>query len=69
MVSASRLVAESLAFTKQSIDRVQDTIELSIYLFRGMVVQRGMHDDDKFKLQLFEAWCDLVEKALEGDRL
>ena len=68
-VISMRSVAESLAFTKESTDRVQNAIELSIYLFRGMVVQRGMHDDEKFKLHLFEAWCDLVEKALEGDRL
>ena len=64
-----RSVAESLAFTEESRKRVQDAIELSIYLFRGMVIQRGMHNNDKYKGQLFEAWCDLIEKALEDDRL
>ena len=68
-IGSARAVAESLAFTKESIPRVQDALELSIYLIRGLVVQRGLHDDEKHNQQLFRAWCDLVENSLKEDHL
>ncbi len=62
-VASMRSLAESLNVPGESIARVKDAVELSIYLFRSLVVERGMHDDAKFKGHLFEAWRDLVERA------
>lgn len=67
-IMSMRSVAETLAYKKESVERVKDAIELSIYLFRGIVVERGLHDNEKFKGHLFEVWCELVEKALAEDR-
>ena len=62
-VASMRSLAASLNVPGESIERVQDTVELSIYLFRSLVVERGMHNDAKFEGSLFEAWRDLVERA------
>ncbi len=67
-ITSMRSVAATLAYGEDAIGRVQDAVELSIYLFRGLVVERGLHDDEKFKGPLFELWCDLVETALAKDR-
>lgn len=67
-IMSMRSVAATLAYTEESVERIKDAIELSIYLFRGIVVERGLHDDEKFRGHLFEVWCDLVEKALAEDR-
>ncbi len=65
-IESARSLADGLADSAESVEYVRDAIELSIHLFRGLLVQRGMHDDEKFKGRLFEVWCDLIEKALEG---
>lgn len=67
-IISMRSVAETLAYSEESTERIQDAIELSIYLFRGIVVERGLHDNERLKGHLFEVWCDLVEKALADDR-
>jgi AcrR family transcriptional regulator len=37
-----------------------DLIELTVYLLRGMVVQAGVHPDQKARQRLFEVWKRLV---------
>ena len=64
-VASMRSLAGSLNVPGESIERVRDAVELSIYLFRSLVVERGMHDDAKFEGHLFEAWRDLVERAFQ----
>jgi AcrR family transcriptional regulator len=66
-IESIRSLADGLAASPESLERVKDALELSIYLFRGLVIQRGMHDDEKFRGRLFDVWCDLIEKALESD--
>ena len=68
-IISMRSMAPDIAVSPESVERVADAIELSIYMFRGMVVQRGIHDDEKYKGRLFEVWCDFIESALEKDIL
>lgn len=37
-----------------------DLVELTVYLLRGMVVQSGVHPDQKERQRLFELWKRLV---------
>lgn len=62
-----RSMASNIAVSPEAVERVQDAIELSTYLFRSLVIQRGIHDDEKYKGRLFEVWCNFIEKALESD--
>lgn len=43
---------------------MEDAIELSIYLFRSLVIERGLHGDDKYHQAAFEKWSRLLHKAL-----
>ena len=43
-----------------------DLIELSVYLLRGMVIQRGVHPDEQSRSRLFTLWCSLVDTALDN---
>lgn len=45
-------------------DRAEDLAELTLYLVRGLVVQRGLQRNSKRLDDLFGLWCDLVERAL-----
>jgi AcrR family transcriptional regulator len=67
VVDSIRRLAADISASQGSVDRVRDAVELSLYLFRGLVLQRGIHDEDKYRGRLFEVWCDLIEKALDGD--
>ena len=42
---------------------LEDVIEMSLYLFRAFVIQRGMHNNQQDQQRLFAVWCDLIEKA------
>ena len=41
----------------------EDITELTLYLVRGMVVQRGVHQDNKHLDKLFALWRTLLERA------
>lgn len=45
-------------------DLVRDLIDLTVYLLRGMLVQRGVHDDTHSQRRLFGLWCSMVEAKL-----
>ena len=40
--------------------RVEDIVELTVYLLRGLVLQEGVHEDLSEKRRLFELWKQLV---------
>ena len=44
--------------------RAEDIAELTLYLVRGLVVQRGLHQNPRHLERLFGLWCDLVEQAV-----
>ena len=64
-ITSLRSLVDQIEVPAAPAELLQDTIELSLYLFRGIVVQRGMHDDEKYQRRLFDVWCGLVESALE----
>lgn len=41
-----------------------DIVELTLYLVRGMVVQRGVHQNNKRLDKMFALWCDIIERAV-----
>lgn len=43
-----------------------DIVELTVYLLRGMVIQRGVHPDERARRRLFDLWVRLVSGHLEG---
>jgi AcrR family transcriptional regulator len=43
-----------------------DLIELTIYLLRGMVIQRGAHDSEKQHKRLFNLWKQLIKTKLDS---
>ena len=48
--------------------RAEDIAELTLYLIRGLVVQRGLHESPGHLKKMFGLWCDLVERAVaSGD--
>lgn len=42
-----------------------DLIELTVYLLRGMVMQRGVHDNERHRKRLFRLWTEVVISRLE----
>lgn len=44
----------------KSTSRVEDIIELTVYLLRGLVLQEGVHENLSEKRRLFELWKQLV---------
>ncbi len=42
---------------------VEDIAELTLYMVRGMVVHRGVHQNPKHLENMFQLWCKLVEHA------
>ncbi len=44
--------------------QAEDLMELTLYLVRGLVVQRGIANDSKHLDRMFSLWCDLVERAV-----
>ncbi len=63
-VRSMRNMADDIDADPQVLARAKDAIELSVYLFRGLVIQRGVHSDPKFKRNLYEKWCSMVDDAL-----
>ena len=48
---------------KENTSRVEDIIELTVYLLRGLVLQEGVHENLSEKRRLFEFWKQLVIAA------
>ncbi len=44
----------------------EDITELTLFLVRGMVVHRGVHEDTKHLDRMFDLWCDIIGRAVEG---
>ena len=44
----------------KNTSRVEDIVELTVYLLRGLVLQEGVHEDLSEKRRLFELWKQLV---------
>ncbi|MCE7997534.1 MAG: TetR/AcrR family transcriptional regulator [Rhodobiaceae bacterium] len=65
-VAAMRDLADQLSDAGPQTDRIRDCIEMSIYMFRGMVIERGMHRDPKYKEHLFEVWCEVLQNGLNS---
>ena len=43
-----------------SVSQVEDVVELTVYLLRGLVMQEGVHESLSEKRRLFELWKQLV---------
>jgi len=48
----------------EKCSRVEDLVELTVYLLRGLVLQQGVHYDLTEKRRLFELWLSLVREWL-----
>jgi AcrR family transcriptional regulator len=59
-----RSIAARLTAADENV--VADLVELTVYLVRGMAVQRGVHSGDSAADldRLFDLWCTMVEAAL-----
>ena len=42
---------------------VEEIAELTLCLVRGLIVQRGVHQNPKHLDRMFDLWCELVERA------
>jgi AcrR family transcriptional regulator len=49
---------------KDAGDLASDIIELTVYLLRGMVVQRGVHPGEARRRRLFDLWVSIVSRLL-----
>lgn len=63
-IASMRALAVQVSDPSVSLDRMEDVFELSLYYFRGIAVQRGVHADEGYRQHLFEIWCDMVESSL-----
>lgn len=45
-------------------DVAADLVELTVYLLRGMVLQRGVHPDERARRRLFDLWVRIVSDHL-----
>ena len=43
-----------------SVSHVEDVVELTVYLLRGLVLQEGVHENLSEKRRLFDLWKQLV---------
>lgn len=59
-----RLRAAAARVVESDQDRIADIAELTIYLVRGMGLQRNLHPGADFA-RLFDVWCSMVEAATE----
>jgi len=59
-IRSMRSLACEVVDTSLNEEQIGDIIELSIYLFRGIAVERGMHDDDRFCDGLFDIWYNII---------
>ena len=55
-------MAERLAESSERRDR--ELFELTVYLMRGLVLQRGVHPETAPGLPLLERWLAFVEQEL-----
>jgi hypothetical protein len=62
--SLSSMRDAGLAAAKDAGDLASDIVELTVYLLRGMVVQRGVHPDEGHRRRLFELWVSLISRLL-----
>lgn len=60
-----RDVVELLREFNGSSERLGDIIELTVYLLRGMVVQRGVHSGGRNR-ELFELWCESIDRTVDS---
>ena len=44
----------------KNTSQVEDIVELTVYLLRGLVLQEGVHENLSEKRRLFEIWKQLV---------
>lgn len=65
-IHAMRAIAADITSPIAPLEAMQDAVEMSVYYFRGLVVQRGLHNDQKYREQLFDAWCNMVEHSLSN---
>ena len=59
-IASMRSMASQIAGTNLSESQISNVIELSLYLFRGIAIERGMHQDAKYRGELFDVWVDLI---------
>ncbi len=41
---------------------------MTSYYFRGLTVERGIHDDHEYRQALVDQWCSAAERNLEHTR-
>ena len=59
-IDAMRALAAKVEAPGLSDAQIANIIELSIYLFRGIAIERGMHNDEKYRSGLFDVWVELI---------
>lgn len=59
-IGAMRDFGKQSTSDETSSELAGDLMELTAYLLRGMVVQRGAHGDDEHMRRLFERWSHIV---------
>jgi len=52
------------AASADTADVAADVVELTVYLLRGMVLQRGVHPDERARRRLFDLWIRIVTDHL-----
>jgi len=62
-VETMRAVVSDLEDLPGPEAEMADAVELTIYLFRSLVIERGLHEDEKYKSGLFNSWMTILEKA------
>ena len=65
-IEAMRAIGPELYSDDAEAALVSDLVELTVYLLRGMVVQRGVHPDETERRRLFEMWCSIVEAKIDA---
>ena len=53
-------IAGRLGIEMPIVSQVEDVVELTVYLLRGLVMQEGVHESSSEKRRLFELWKQLV---------
>lgn len=71
VAEADRAVVEAvvafsvdIAHPTASPEQLAEALEMTFYYFRGLALERGIHDDDKFRTTLVDTWSDAIERAL-----
>jgi AcrR family transcriptional regulator len=61
-LASMRLAGRSASAHKTDV--AADIVELTVYLLRGMVLQRGVHPDERERRRLFDLWVRIVADHL-----